>query len=1018
MAVVADAFLDVADLERRLRQAEPAVRLVPERLLRRVIKRHNNLPGLGLQVPHRKSYVIDRDALLPLVERGEVPAEENLPSTVMLLARPDAGDLAGRPAREVLEHFSRLLFHCRVHAALEQSRQNGRLTAAEVACRVQKLGPCAWAEIRQVLSQEKFLLPPGDDASGWIEFAAVYLELRYFAPALTADYFPCLDPNADAIPAGDLDADALFAASRLWEGLDPTAAVENPAAADVEQEGATTAETPPAADTAASWNDQAGRAGASGNVVRAAFLRFRAEGPDAARPEFDRLAQRLAKALALDQADAQEWRQALPALLPRAARGFWTVEARLLYDLQKVCIDQEREVYAVDLVEWAASLGKLHMKRPLPALRQVQLVKHLRSAARRLLSARLPQAQRASLTRLLQSAIATSEGKLREHFRPLLILAMDDVGLWPRNLPEQVARDKLVEELLDRIAERGFLTMSDLRDALSRNQLKIPDLAGVGEFFLGDKLIRLNRRLAIVLDGVYHRGEIYRRWLQRFSALAFGTRPGRFLTRYLALPFGGAFVALEGIGHLLHVAGLEYHLANLYSVACLGVFLLGMLYARPFRQAVAAGLRGAGKGLRGLLVDAPAWVLERPVVRAVLQSKPVAVFGKYLLKPVLVASTVAAIGYLAGIDPGGALLLGLAVFAAGTYLLNSRLVRDAEEALLDWLMRHWQRIHRDLLPNLFRFVMDFFRRILDWAERVLYTVDEWFRFKSGEGRLALIVKPILGLGWFLVTYVVRFCLNLLIEPQINPIKHFPVVTVSHKLLLPLIPTFARLLSQTMDEKLAVAVATGVIFSIPGIFGFLVWELKENWRLYEANRPTTLKPVLVGSHGETVVRLLRPGFHSGTIPKLFAKLRRAARRGRGRASRRFHDALHHVEEGLHRFAERELVHLLEHSRRWAKLPLRVTEVALATNRIRLELACPDLGTKSMEIFLVLDDGQVMARIGDTGWLEQLSPKQRDAFTEALAGWLQWAGACQVPELVAPGPIAWGEWVKTWSTRDEA
>ncbi len=38
--------------------------------------------------------------------------------------------------------------------------------------------------------------------------------------------------------------------------------------------------------------------------------------------------------------------------------------------------------------------------------------------------------------------------------------------------------------------------------------------------------------------------------------------------------------------------------------------------------------------------------------------------------------------------------------------------------------------------------------------------------------------------WFFVAYVVRFCVNLLIEPQVNPIKHFPVVTVSHKLLWP------------------------------------------------------------------------------------------------------------------------------------------------------------------------------------------------------------------------------------------
>ena len=40
------------------------------------------------------------------------------------------------------------------------------------------------------------------------------------------------------------------------------------------------------------------------------------------------------------------------------------------------------------------------------------------------------------------------------------------------------------------------------------------------------------------LDGVYRRGEIYLRWLQRLSSAAFGTSVGRFLTLFLVLPFG------------------------------------------------------------------------------------------------------------------------------------------------------------------------------------------------------------------------------------------------------------------------------------------------------------------------------------------------------------------------------------------------------------------------------------------------------------------------------------------------
>src|SRR5690606_5317120 len=99
-------------------------------------------------------------------------------------------------------------------------------------------------------------------------------------------------------------------------------------------------------------------------------------------------------------------------------------------------------------------------------------------------------------------------------------------------------------------------------------------------------------------------------------------------------------------------------------------------------------------------------------------------------------------------------------------------------------------------------------------------------------------------------------------------------------------------------------------SIPGIFGFLVWELKENWRLYAANRRRTLGPVAVGHHSETMARLLKPGFHSGTVPKLYARLRRAERKarqnGRWKPIRKHRQALHHVELAIRRYVQREFI----------------------------------------------------------------------------------------------------------------
>ena len=167
-----------------------------------------------------------------------------------------------------------------------------------------------------------------------------------------------------------------------------------------------------------------------------------------------------------------------------------------------------------------------------------------------------------------------------------------------------------------------------------------------------------------------------------------------------------------------------------------------------------------------------------------------------------------------------------------------------------------------------------------------------------------------------MAYLVRIYVNLLIEPQVNPIKHFPVVTVSHKMILPLsghlIRWMAAPLIPLVGKQVGLFIAATNMLLLPGIFGFLVWELKENWRLYEANRSATLRPVIVGEHGETMVRLLRPGFHSGTLPKLFAKLRKAERRalrgGHDQKALKHAESLHHIEESIRRFIDRDFLAL--------------------------------------------------------------------------------------------------------------
>ena len=109
----------------------------------------------------------------------------------------------------------------------------------------------------------------------------------------------------------------------------------------------------------------------------------------------------------------------------------------MLYDLQTVCVDHERGIYKLDVVGWVLSLGRQSIKRFLPGQRDVMVSKHLRSAARRLPSARLSPRTRSRLAALLQSAVHRAEAVLRARFKPAIDRALDKVKLLPQNPPEQ-----------------------------------------------------------------------------------------------------------------------------------------------------------------------------------------------------------------------------------------------------------------------------------------------------------------------------------------------------------------------------------------------------------------------------------------------------------------------------------------------------------------------------------------------------------------------------------------------------
>ncbi len=402
-----------------------------------------------------------------------------------------------------------------------------------------------------------------------------------------------------------------------------------------------------------------------------------------------------------------------------------------------------------------------------------------------------------------------------------------------------------------------------------------------------------------------------------------------------------------------------------------------------------------------MFVDVPTWVVNLPLVQWIASSRPFRLFQRYAFKPLLVSALV--MGVVAIFSRGEITLPNtLATFLVAMLLLNTRIGRNVDELVTDWTVTMWHRIRIHVFTTLYRFIMDMFNRLLESIERFLYAVDEWLRFRAGERTTATVAKAVLGSVWFFVNYFIRFCVTLVIEPQVNPIKHFPVVTVSHKLLLPLILAIHHSLEAPLGNGWAWMIAVFIQLLFPGMFGFLVWELKENWRLYAANRPRDLQPAAIGHHGETMIQFLRPGFRSGTIPKLYAKLRKASRKAywtrNWKTCSKYLSSLRQTSETIRRFVDRELLEVLHESRSWADRTVTTGEIRLGCNRILVELYCPDFTQDSLWLAFEEQAGWLVASIHHRGWADHLSYQRRHTLASALAGFYKMAGVDLVRQQI--------------------
>src|SRR5262249_13558859 len=155
-----------------------------------------------------------------------------------------------------------------------------------------------------------------------------------------------------------------------------------------------------------------------------------------------------------------------------------------------------------------------------------------------------------------------------------------------------------------------------------RNQLKLPDLNEPYDFLRGDALLRLNNRLGARLDGVYRPAEAYQRWLEWFTAIGFGTKIGRFFTRFVFIPFGGAFLLTEALAVLLELLdgpALPDAL-RLALTLLLGFFLLGLIHVPAFRQRCAETAAAFGGVLYTVFIGWPARVFQLAALRELLGS--------------------------------------------------------------------------------------------------------------------------------------------------------------------------------------------------------------------------------------------------------------------------------------------------------------------------------------------------------------------------------------------------------------
>ncbi|MGE0432098.1 MAG: hypothetical protein AB7K09_14405 [Planctomycetota bacterium] len=1118
-------------LRRVISRGGPGAALVPVRYLRRIQRvRHASVPAAG-SVPHEQCLALSLADLTQLIESEQLVIDtRGMSDPAVLVAEPTLTELESigdDAARRWLLSFE---YHARIDHALDGWQAKAGDDAWTPV--LDALGADTVEEARNVLRNEARLVDAGSDHELMRELVASVLQFRVFEPALLRPWFPGLDADAlvaavEALPGvPDLSLKTLMGESGFDIAEPWTAGKYHPV---VNNDGTDMTVGKPVAPTDRSGTRTQRRAdhqAAIGNLARAILLRQRVArkqaGPDAppeldpeAAAHLDTFCNQLVAASGATGGSptTDEWRAALGPLVMRIGDAVWPEAAKLLFDLQKACVDFTRPGYRFSLLDGIFTAFRQPMMRELTWQVSARVHGHLRSALHRAHrikpdETRLSDDERNRLEHTIDAAREVAEKRLRSAYRPVLIATLGESGFVPKSVPETVALEKLVEWLLDRIAERDYIGFGDLRDALSLSDLKMTDVDTVREAVFGDSLLIADRLLNQRLPGVYRRGPVYMRLLQRTSSIAFGTPPGRFITRFFALPVVAAYVLLEGSQHIIHLftgggghgaadavpaevaggavdaaqhvaqtqpdmvaasaagvhsaagaaahgADAAHHAAasgidfvNYWSIGITAVVILALIESATLRNLAWQGLRYVGIALKFITWDWLSAVFHLRLVRYLMVSRFVRVGLRNIAIPAIVVwGASAPIRRDVHLEDWQFVLVLVGIYTATWLLLHVRFVQLIEALVQEQMSVWWERARKHLLPNIIRWIFEVFRAFIQAFEYLTYTVDEALRFRRGDNRVALVFKVGTGMLWAIVMYVITLYVTLLIEPQINPIKHFPVVTVSHKIMLPIYPDLIRyvtpLCTKVLGDYIGYPFAAATLFLLPGVFGFLAWELTSNWRLYVATRPRDLQSVLVGSHGERVSGMLRPGFHSGPVPRLWRRIRRSGMQDyhHGRRVEPRHadlEHLHHISDAIEHFISRDLLGLLRRTQHLHGLRLRVGHPTITTSMARVPIVELPLeasgdshasashdahGHGEHPLFLALTfverAGRLVA-IVEAGTAGELAGESRDELRDALVGICRKADADAVagsPDVADEQPIdeldlPWLRWTERW------